>query len=239
MKRRRPQIGYKEMRSKAKLRKTKANVDVLKTKLKGFCKLNIPDKLCSETYDVFSCSIENISFNYKNDFVYRLLFYTRQLMVTVVCIHRNKDVYDKEISKEANTIQNSIFKNLENTVFEAILFNPEDSGSDKFVPVEHSKLLAKNLYDHILFSKSCYHFVFNILNIIRMFKPIRILVKRMIPESKWITFLKLISEIKPVNYEMNPEVRFNKIHDTIEDFRLKYMTNFGMLITEKNGITYF
>lgn len=223
-----------------KERRVKADVNELKKKLKGFDKVKVPDKLASETYDTNSTSRENHFYNYKTDFIYRLLFETRQMMVIAACIHMKEHVADPELSEEVNDIQYSIFSSLEEKIFENIKFKPNDIHSDKYVPVELSKMIAKNLTEHYMFSKSCYHFVFNILNLINILDSVKLLVKRMVPKTKWITLIKLLKDIKPVMYEMSSdEIIFNKIHETVEDFKIKYMTNYGMLITEEEGKTYF
>lgn len=187
---------------------------------------NIPGRN-SSTVDIL------INDYYTKDFIFRLMFFPDQLMFIAKQVKFGGSMVDKVLDDRTNKLQKELFDNISSMIIKEITF---PIGSDRAVPNNDLKLIARSLTEHVIYSKTTYHFRYAILKLIFINSSVKEHVRKMIPELKFNTLIRLLENIfqagdsTGIELQIHTENDGSKMITLIHTFCWAYMINFGMLI---------
>jgi hypothetical protein len=213
----------------------KPNLADLYLGLHGITKTPINKKYESHIPDKHSSNVENLISRYQSDFIFRLLYYPKQLMFIAKQMKFGGSMIDPVLDGRTNDLQIRLFKTCKNNILESMVF---PKGSDKRASPELISILSNSLTNHVIMSRSTYHFRYVLLNLIKINENIRELVKQMIPPLNFSTLMFILENILQTKYsvgvenQIHEENNTNIIIETILTISWAYPMNFGLFIEE-------
>ncbi len=177
---------------------------------------------------------------YNKDFIYRLMFYTPQMMTIAYYAQAGIRVNDQKISDEHNRLQFELFNSMGRVTQKSLQF---PRGYPQKVSDEEIDSLVIRLTQNVTNSCSTYLFRYTVLKFFWIIPSIRKHIQKMIPHHKFYVLKNILKRTFITENSLNKEGEianadrsFNEILDLIWFVGNRYDSNYGIMLLANRKI---